>query len=151
MQKKFIFTAIFSIVLLGLIAQSASAAYYGYNDYQDTYYEKNTYGYNGRDYVKKEVHQDPWGKTTTYIKTEDYAPRNSYNGYGNAATNYWGYGSNYGGGYLGYGWDDSYRRYVDGSGYHDYYYMPRYYYNGQYYNWHGDNQPRCNNVRYCNW
>ncbi|GEM_PF-5310030 len=152
MNKKILFASIISVFVLAIFAHSASA-YYGYDGYENTYYEKSSSGYYGDQYVRKEVRQDPWGKTTSYVKTEDYGSQYRYFGRdGNRVTGYWSNGPySTDRVYLGYGWDDSYRRNIYDTQYNDYYYQPRYSYNGEYYNWHG-NEPNCNN-RYgrCDW
>lgn len=139
----------FLSIALILSASAASAAYSPYG-YENTYYQKTSYDYDGYEYVKKEVRSDPWGKTTTYVKNEDYARAPYYGRYDNRVADYWQYGPSQRPAYLGSYWDDSYRRNVQGSQYYDYYYHPKYYYNGNYYNWHGE-EPRCNTVRYCSW
>lgn len=160
------FVPIFAVILLSGIA---SGYYYG--DYKKEYTVKETYDDYGYSFYEKSTKKDPWGEKTVYTKIKDYdGYRPYYDRYNNRLYDYWkdgpyeGYSRTYqvvesrdDRRYLGYGWDDAYRRDVYGSQYHPYYYEPRYYYNGNNYNWEGKNEPRCanvitgrcNNVRYC--
>ena len=141
MNKKLMFVSILAVFAIAIFAVHASAyGYYG-NDYKNEYYQKTSYGYYGQEYVEKQTTSDPWGEKVTYTKITD-RDGYGYYPYRNRVNNYWDYGpygNDYGSPrYLGYSWDDSWRRRVDGSQYHTYYYQPSQYYNGVYYNWHGN-------------
>ena len=143
--------------LFAIILLSGFASAYGYyDDYKKEYTVKETWNQDGYSYYEKNTNKNPWGEKTVYTKIEDY---DNYRGYSsrssNPASNYWNDGPNKGYSktyrvtergddwrYLGYAWDDSYRRDMYDTQYHDYYYMPKYYYNGEYYNWEGK-EPRC--------
>ena len=153
-MKNYAFIRLLLIALLFVSLSGFVSAYRYGDEYSNTYYEKSSYGYDGHQYVKREVQKDPWGEKTVYVKVKDYNKYPSYS-YSNRANDYWMDGP-YQSRYLGYNWDDSYRRdgYY-GSQYHDYYYQPKYYYDGVYYNWHDKKNyytnTNCNTVRYCNW
>lgn len=154
---------LFAIILFAGL--TSAYGYYG-DDYKKQYTVKETYDDYGYTFYEKSTDKNPWGEVTTYTKVKDYDRVSPYR---NRVSDYWsdgpyqGYSSQKN--YLGYGWDDSYRRHVSNTQYHDYYYEPKYYYNGEYYNWHGD-EPRCsnknsarcsktsycgNNIYHCSW
>ncbi|MEK6858289.1 MAG: hypothetical protein AABX53_00045 [Nanoarchaeota archaeon] len=148
---------LFAIILLSGIA---SAYYYG-DGYKKEYTVKETYDDYGYSYYEKNTDKSPWGEVTTYKKIKDndgYASP-----YGNRVGDYWyegpsGYSrtyrmtNTYGDEWrhMGYAWDDSYQRDRYDTQYTDYYYNPRYFYNGNTYNWEGD-EPRCANDRSGRW
>lgn len=150
---------IFTILLL---ASMASASYYYDDNYKKEYTVKETYDKYGYTFYEKNAQKDPWGEKTTYTKVKDYNT-GYYNDY-NKLYDYWsdgpykGYSKTYktvetrndDTRYLGYGWDDAYRRTVYDSQYHPYYYEPRYFYDGTTYDWSSKNEPRCGNTARCN-
>ena len=148
---------LFAIILLSGIA---SAYYYG-DGYKKEYTVKETYDDYGYSYYEKNTDKSPWGEVTTYKKIKDndgYASP-----YRNRVGDYWSDGpSGYSRTYrmtntygdewrhMGYAWDDSYQRDRYDTQYTDYYYNPRYFYNGNTYNWEGD-EPRCANSNSGRW
>lgn len=162
------------VFALILAASLASAAYYYDGGYKKEYTVKETYDDYGYSYYERNINKDPWGEKTTYTKIKDYdGYRSSYR---NRANDYWndgptGYSRTYRAvntynddwRYLGNYWNDDYQRTYP-TQYTDYYYHPRYFYNGNTYNWEGRNEPGCgrnvrcgttsycgNNIYRCSW
>ncbi len=137
---------LFAVLLLASIASAYS--YYG-DDYKKEYAIKETYDDSGYSFYEKNAEKTPWGEVTTYTKVKDtrgYDARNRALDYWQSGQ-YQGYSRTYRvvetqPRHMGYDWDDSYRRTIYDTQYTDYYYHPRYFYNGDYYNWEG-NEPRC--------
>ena len=147
MSKRLFVASILGLFVIAMFATQASAySYYNSNygnGYSNTYYVKDSYDAYGHNYVERQVSNTPYGEKTQYTQVRDnngYPSYTYYNSNTNPVSNYFNYGpysySYNQPRYLGYAWDDSWRRYVDGSQYHTYYYQPSQYYNGQYYNWH---------------
>lgn len=145
----------FALILLS----SVVSAYY-YDDYKREYAVKEKWDDYGYSFYEKNSQKNPWGEKTTYTKIKDYdSYRSSYR---NRALDYWDSGdrgysrtykviNTYGDDWrhLGYRWNDDYKRGYP-TQYTDYYYHPRYFYNGDYYNWEGD-EPHCANDRSGRW
>ena len=133
MQYNKVFTLIFLALATIFLSGIGSAYSSYYNDYsQNLYYEKSTYGYDGHTYVMREMHKDPWGEKTTYVKVKDYDGNymRGYNqdNYNNALSDYW---------YYGYS-RPTYINYASDMRYNGY--GPANYYNSG-----------CVNTRYCRW
>lgn len=141
------------IPLFAFVFVAGIASAYGYYDdtYKKEYTVKETYDDYGYTFYEKNVDKTPWGEKTTYTKVKDYDGR--VNPHRNRVNDYWsdgpykGYSKKQ---YLGYAWDDSYQRTLHDTQYNDYYYKPRYYSNGDYYNWEG-NEPDCANRNSGRW
>ena len=148
---------LFAIILLSGIA---SASYYYGDDYKKEYTVKETYDDYGYSYYEKNTDKSPWGEVTTYTKIKDIDGQVANNR--NRVRDYWyegpsGYSRTYrmtntygdDWAHLGYQWSDDYNRQYS-TDYTDYYYHPRYFYNGNTYNWEGD-EPDCSNDRSGRW